>query len=72
MDVKIVVIVIIIITLQRGELGIGGDDSTKEVGRGRESMVRSVCVTGNKWTTVDSWPHTRPSMRLGCNWHGRK
>lgn len=36
-------LLLLLLLLFNGENGIGGDDSTKEVGRGRESMVRSVC-----------------------------
>lgn len=58
---------------------VGGAGIIRGPVRGRREEVGiasmgEACVRdyGQQVDRTVSWPHTRPSMRLDCNWHGRK
>lgn len=72
------VILLLLLLLLRMVL-VGGAGIIREPVRGRREEVGiasmgEACVRdyGQQVDKTVSWPHTRPSMRLDCNWHGRK
>lgn len=72
------VILLLLLLLLRMVL-VGGAGIIRGPVRGRREEVGiasmgEACVRdyGQQVDKTVSWPHTRPSMRLDCNWHGRK